>query len=72
VLQVLDDIDGVDAVIGLNLLRTHNIDVLSQKLALSIPMPQGPTLIVKSAPQQPAFSEYSGEHVEVVSGTRLA
>jgi hypothetical protein len=72
VLQGLDDLDGVDAVIGLNFLRTHNIDVLSQKLAVSIPMPQGLPLIVKSAPQQSAFSEYSVDHVGVVSGARPA
>jgi hypothetical protein len=86
--QMLDDINGVDAVIGLNYLITfsfflfslflsfflllsssRNINVLSQELAVSNPMPQGAPLI---ALRQPALSEYSGEHVEVVSRARLA
>jgi hypothetical protein len=68
---VLKDIDGVDVVIGLNFLYAHSIDVRSKDLAISIPTHSGP-IIVKSAPQAPAFSHFSTEHVDVISGARLA
>ena len=71
VFQVLAELDGVDVVVGLNFLREHNIQVISKDLAIFIPMPDG-SLLVKAAPQQPAFSEFSADHVEVVSGARLA
>ena len=71
VFQVLAEHDGVDLVVGLNFLREHNIQVIPKYLAISIPMPDGP-LLVKAAPQQPASSEFSTDHVEVVSGARLA
>jgi hypothetical protein len=72
VFQVLDSLDGVDLVLGWNFLSTHCIDVLSKNLSLSIPQPHGQPVIVKSAPQAPMFESFSTEHLDVVSGSRLA
>ena len=71
VFQALPELDGVDVVVGLNFLRENNIQVVPKDLAISIPMPDGP-LLVKAAPQQPTFSEFSTDQVEVVTGARLA
>jgi hypothetical protein len=71
VLQVLDNPDGVDAILGLNFLRAHSISVHPESLSIPIPSPTG-IVTVKSAPQEPAYSNFSSAYVEVVSGARLA
>jgi hypothetical protein len=72
VFQVLDSLDGVDLVLGLNFFSTHCVDVMCKNLSLSIPHPHGPPVIVKSAPQALMFESFSTEHLDVVSGSRLA
>jgi hypothetical protein len=71
VFQVLTDLDGVDVVLGLNLLRAHGIDVLSSSLSVSIPSSSA-QIVVNAASQQPSFSKFSSAALEVVSGARLA
>ena len=68
---MLQEIDGVDAVLGLNFMSAHRVNVNCEDLSISIPTPDG-NLVVKSAPQDPAFTQYSTENIEVVSGARLA
>jgi hypothetical protein len=72
VFQVLDTLDGIDVVLGMNFLSAHSISILPKSRSVSIPMHDGSCLVVKSAPQAPAFTEFSTDTLEVLSGARLA
>jgi hypothetical protein len=72
VFQVLDTLDGIDVVLGMNFLSAHSISILPKSRSVSIPMHDGSCLVVKSAPQAPAFTEYYTDTLEVVSSARLA
>jgi hypothetical protein len=72
VFQVLDTLDGIDVVLGMNFLSAHSMSILPKSRSVPIPMQHGSCLVVKSAPQAPAFTEFSTDILEVVSGARLA
>jgi hypothetical protein len=50
VYQVLDTLDGIDVVLGMNFLSAHSISILPKSRSVSIPMHHGSCLVVKSAP----------------------
>jgi hypothetical protein len=72
VFQVLDTLDGIDVVLGMNFLSAHSISILPKSRSVSISMHDGSCLVVKSAPQASAFTQFSTDTLEVVSGARLA
>jgi hypothetical protein len=71
ILQVLKTLDGIDALMGLNFMKTHAINVRTKDNSIEIPTPEG-RLHVKSAHQESAFTEFSSEKIVVVGGQRFA
>jgi hypothetical protein len=72
VFHVLETLDGIDVVLGMNFLSAHSIIILPKSRSVSIPMHDGSCLVVKYAPQAPAFTEFSADTLELIFGARLA
>jgi hypothetical protein len=64
-------LDGIDAVMGLNFMKSHAINVRTKDNSIEIPTPEG-RLHVKPAHQESDFTEFSSEKFEVVGGQRFA
>jgi hypothetical protein len=72
VFQVLDTLDGIVVVLGMNFLCAYSSSILPKCRSVSIPMHDGSCLVEKSARQAPAFTEILTDTFEVVSGAPLA